>query len=124
MNPKEQKLEPVAKRMLPDCWPYIECDVGWDDLLLELDSKLAELAPDYQVLQIKEKYGGLRFYAIGLSDEGLDLIEEYEDRSLTICETCGSPGRLMQDRGWYKTVCDEHSEGYLPVDEENPDMEA
>jgi hypothetical protein len=48
---------------IPDGWGrWIRCERGWHPLLAELDAKLAVLLPRYQIHQVKEKFGGLRFY--------------------------------------------------------------
>ncbi|HTU78907.1 MAG TPA: hypothetical protein VMF09_09135 [Solirubrobacteraceae bacterium] len=48
---------------IPDGWGrWISCDRGWYALLIELDSQLRELLPSYAIHQVKEKYGGLRYY--------------------------------------------------------------
>ncbi len=60
--------------------------------------------------QVKEKFGGLRFYvAAGEPDEVYKLIWAAENASTTICEICGAPGELRYG-GWIKTLCDEHHE--------------
>ena len=75
---------------------------GWHGLLDTLYDALPE---DTFVMQVKEKWGGLRFYVGPTSGEFLDLIEEMEDKSYTVCEECGAPGRLRTNR-WYVTLCD------------------
>ncbi|MEE9401010.1 MAG: hypothetical protein V3V32_03225 [Dehalococcoidia bacterium] len=61
------------------------------------------------VMQVKEKYGGLRFYVSGTEVEYLDLIQELEASSRTICESCGKAGFNGTEggnpHGWYKTAC-------------------
>ena len=48
---------------IPDRWGrWISCDAGWYPLLIELDTELAALCPDYVVHQAKSKFGGLRYY--------------------------------------------------------------
>jgi len=48
---------------IPDGWGrWISCDRGWYPLLVELDGQLRTLLPDYVIHQVKEKYGGLRYY--------------------------------------------------------------
>lgn len=67
---------------------------------------------------MKEKFGGLRYYANpGDVDEETskrfyDLIHEAEAKSFEICERCGQPGRLARRGGldWYKTLCSTCSE--------------
>ena len=105
----------------------VECEPGWWPILAELDVALAAIAPDYLVEQVKEKFGGLRFYATpdrfgrhgaGVASEPLSseaaaefrrLVDEAERRSFVTCEICGQPGKTRKARGWLKTVCDHHA---------------
>jgi hypothetical protein len=56
------------------------------------------------IAQIKEKFGGLRFYVDGGSDKLHAAIEAAERKSLTICEKCGNPGEPA-GLDWIKTLC-------------------
>ena len=48
---------------IPDGWGrWISCERGWYPLLTELDRRLSALLPSYRILQVKEKFAGLRFY--------------------------------------------------------------
>jgi len=96
----------------------LEVGDGWLDLIEELCKKLDNLIrtkyPDYmngespfEVLQVKEKFGGLRFYTNYTNDEIEDLIREYQNKSYTVCERCGSPGKLREISAWLLTLCDE-----------------
>lgn len=81
-------------------------------------NKLLEyLAPPHDsrmvVVQVKEKFGGLRFYAHSYTEEARKLIDEAEDKSFTICETCGGEGKTQSPRGWLITMCDEHLAEYI-----------
>lgn len=92
------------------CWGF-ECDDGWFELIYELSKKITLIDPEVQAMQVKEKYGGLRFYVGGvdkdLADEVFDLISEYEDKSYTICESCGTNENVtVNDSGWIYTLCD------------------
>lgn len=89
--------------------PYPLADVqecvgpGWASLVEEAYNAL----PDGSTIsQVKEKYGGLRFYAI----PAVDAIDAIEARSLTVCEDCGKPGLLTTidgtPFGWMRTLCD------------------
>ncbi len=50
-------------RRIPDGWGrWISCDSGWHSLIVELDERLRALLPNYVIHQLKEKYGGLRYY--------------------------------------------------------------
>ena len=60
-----------------------------------------------QALQIKEKFGGLRFYTSGGDDYTRGIIAMAESMSYRTCEVCGSPGEPRND-GWVKTLCEEH----------------
>lgn len=59
-------LRGALKRLLgriPDGWGrWISCDSGWYPLLVELDGQMSALLPSYVIHQVKEKYGGLRYY--------------------------------------------------------------
>jgi hypothetical protein len=94
-----------------------ECGDGWEQLVTELYEKLKVLSPNIEPAQIKEKFGGLRFYVHFVEDgaqEGAnakdfyELIYEYERKSFEICELCGEKGILRIDRPWLKTLCDKH----------------
>lgn len=80
---------------------------GWFDLLNRLSQKLEALG--VVAMQVKEKFGGLRFYIDGAptdkADEIYDAIDEAEEESLTICEKCGDPGEA-RGGGWVRTLCD------------------
>lgn len=71
-------------------------------------------------VQVKEKFGTLRFYVRGVhsrSEAIRNYIEFAEYFSSRICEVCGAPGKL-RGGGWVQTLCDEHAheaEGRLGV---------
>jgi hypothetical protein len=71
--------------------------------------------------QVKEKFGGLRFYVDRATEKHYHYIEFADDMSYHICEECGSPGKLYA-QGWHKTLCEKHAEelGYSD-DESNPE---
>jgi len=83
-----------------------ECMDGWFDLIYELSGKIVELDPKCEAIQVKEKFGLLRFYVGPTTIEILDLREDYEDMSSGICESCGSTEGVSQTkRGWITTLC-------------------
>jgi len=58
-------------------------------------------------VQVKEKWGGLRFY-VNSSDDYIDgAIALAESLSLRTCEQCGAPGK-PRGGGWVRTLCDGH----------------
>lgn len=93
-------------------WPWKECraqvGAGWWPLLDRLRDDLFVLGWDGYVAQIKEKFGGLRFY-IGTGNAGVfNRIAEAEIESETLCEACGKPGvqRTRRPGGWVVARCD------------------
>jgi hypothetical protein len=65
----------------------------------------------FEVLQVKEKFGGLRFNVNHANDAIRQRIGTAADESFCTCEVCGQPGKLRED-GWIKTLCDEHANAY------------
>ena len=59
-----------------------------------------------KIVQIKEKWGGLRFYFDGGDDYVHGAVSLAEDLSYKTCEECGNPGKVSSG-GWYRTRCDE-----------------
>ena len=100
------------KTKLPDGFKDLPGS-GWNDIIIKLNRKLEMLDPDYEILQIKEKFGSLRFYY--KTDCSLKSIKEAMDRyvrfaemeSIQTCEECGRRGKLAKrNPGWMKTLCD------------------
>ncbi|KWT98173.1 MULTISPECIES: hypothetical protein [unclassified Variovorax] len=58
-------------------------------------------------VQVKEKFGTLRFYVSGASDVQYAYIAFAEAMSARTCEVCGAPGEL-RNSGWIRTLCDVH----------------
>lgn len=90
---------------------------GWVPLVDELHAKVLEIDPDVVVDQVKEKFGGLRYY-FSTEKEGAnktlqDLAWEYETRSFHTCEVCGETEGTVNDsfgHGWVNTLCPTHAE--------------
>lgn len=83
---------------------------GWYGIIKRLITDLIELGWDKQICQVKEKFGGLRFYINSGSEEIWQRIQLAESASYITCEKCGELGEL-RGGGWIQTLCDEHSEG-------------
>ena len=92
---------------------------GWFDILwrlcVDLEPLVTELeregGPKFEVLQVKEKFGGLRFYVNCRRHEAISQrIGIAADESFRTCEVCAQPGTLREG-GWIKTLCDEHARG-------------
>lgn len=85
---------------------------GWQPIIEKLHTELLKIDPDYVVAQIKEKFGGLRYYfsfsekAEPEQREQMDaLVLEAEKEAERTCELCGKPGENLADRGWWTTLC-------------------
>lgn len=79
---------------------------GWYGIVSRLVDDLLALGWDGSVLQVKEKFGGLRFYIGGGSDTVHDRILAAEEESYKTCEECGGPGILREERFWRLTLCE------------------
>ena len=97
-----------------------DCGDGWFDLINGLCEKIDAIfqksgltQDEYpKAVQVKEKFGGLRFYMEGMNnaifDEVYKVTDEAEEASLKICEKCGKPDECRDDLSWISTLCDEH----------------
>jgi hypothetical protein len=97
-----------------------QCDDGWAYIVGALTTEIAEIVggpekePRIRISQVKEKYGTLRYYVIGLPATHCDAIDRAiqraEERSGRICEACGGDGKLRQGRfGYIYAACDRHA---------------
>jgi hypothetical protein len=89
---------------------YIECGVGWYDLLYKLCQDIIKHDPKHRVVasQVKEKFGGLRFYTDYYDKKTGALIDKAERESYKICEVCGSRSGVKQTSGWVISLCPKH----------------
>jgi hypothetical protein len=79
----------------------------WD---LENDkTDVRSIIPQVIVQQIKEKFGGLRFYYQGGDEYIHGLVCMAESWADVTCEECGSIGK-RRSGGWIRTLCDKHEE--------------
>lgn len=61
-------------------------------------------------LQVKQKFGGLRFYVNRASDLQHGLIRFAELMSYKTCEVCGSmQGAQLYETKWHKVLCPQHA---------------
>ncbi len=86
---------------------------GWYDIIRELDKQIAELYPEYVVNQVKEKFGGLRYYIDDIPDEVhadvYDFINEAYMKANVSCDVCGAPGKIGNVSEWMiATRCEKH----------------
>lgn len=101
----------------------ITCGDGWYDILDALASniqhhidqneignkyrkpELQKEIPQVEAAQVKEKFGGLRFYINGGDEEIHGMVRMAESMSYRICEDCGCPGKTG-GKGWIRTLCE------------------
>lgn len=95
---------PILKALCGQIHNYVE----WKQNQLE-KYKQGNGCPDVIVRQIKEKFGGLRFYYDGGDAEVSGMVRMAEAWADNTCEECGKPGK-SRNTGWIKTLCDEHEE--------------
>lgn len=86
-----------------------ECGDGWYRIIDKASRIISKVDPDAEMVQVKEKFGGLRMYLDG-NNRALDIANIAESMSYTVCENCGKPGSVRQGR-WVQTLCDGCAEG-------------
>lgn len=120
-----EKLKVISDRFPDGWWPDIDTMAGWDDLILDIHASIIAIDPDYVPVQVKEKFGGLRYNIEYSSDwapeqrEAINkIIREGEKKSYTICEVCGQAGLLRDGNTAPKstrthrllTLCEQHKD--------------
>jgi hypothetical protein len=80
---------------------------GWGNIIRSLIDDLFSLGWDGQIFQIKEKFGGLRFYIGSGTKEMHDRIVQAEREAYRTCIECGEPG-TQTNAGWVLTLCPTH----------------
>lgn len=97
---------------------YDNLPKGWqiafgEQMINELDQLLKKYkyTKQYRVMQVKEKYGELRWYAgpmpDGLYQEHGEWEDKYAELSGAVCYFCGKPATTIT-KGWILHVCDKH----------------
>lgn len=90
----------------PSKYNYVVTQERVDQARAVMESE-AEKVP--VVSQVKEKFGTLRFYTHGATDEQQAYINFAEGMSGKICEVCGDRGQRMGGY-WIKTRCRAHAD--------------
>jgi len=97
-----------------------ECADGWFDLIYNLCKNIkayykGNIPERFSVVQVKEKFGGLRFYITSAPMEVHNMIAKAELESYRICEHCGKKHAVVKgkytsfyrdDLDWVLTLCD------------------
>jgi len=106
-----QSIGGLVNGYYPDRGPimdayFFNCGPGWYNLIRNLIDDLIELGWNKEICQVKEKFGGLRFYINAAETPIHRRILEAEVESYNVCEESGKWGELRKDLGWYRTLSD------------------
>jgi hypothetical protein len=91
------------------CWGIAVGD-GWYDIIDNLCDNIMKIQKEknlkpIEAAQVKEKFGGLRFY-VNTCDNDIDnVIREAEDASYKTCEECGATEEIGSTKGYILTLC-------------------
>ena len=115
-----KRLEETYPKMFAGRYGGVAVGTGWwpiiESLCANIQShtdwwnKNRETRPvveQVEVNQIKEKFGGLRFYYSGGDDTVAGMVRMAESWASVTCEDCGVPG-VSRSGGWIKTLCERH----------------
>lgn len=128
---RERGMSPTVTSM---CWGFP--GDGWYYIIRDLSLRLSEIIDEWWgdldderrnelnefyggkpcAKQVKEKFGGLRFYMSYYprdEDTRVEIemsIAEAERRARRTCEECGDIKAYLRGGGWIKTLCDDCAE--------------
>ena len=106
------------------CWGFC-CGDGWYQILDSLCGQIqhhidwkqeqkekygrGDGCKQVVAVQVKEKFGGLRFYYNGGDDTVDGMVRMAESWAANTCETCGEKGQHQFSNGWHYVACEEHT---------------
>jgi hypothetical protein len=112
-----KKMEDKYPKMFANRYGGFAIGAGWYPILEKLCSniqhhldwkeKQGNAVTQVVVEQIKEKFGGLRFYYQGGDDQVHGMVRMAESWAGIACEECGGIG-TQRNGGWIRTLCDKH----------------
>lgn len=88
--------------------------VGWrkafgKKMVRQINRALGDYRKEYQISQIKEKYGSLRWYDNGAPTDIYKkvcyIVEKYEEISKHTCIFCGKKGEIDYNESWLIPQC-------------------
>jgi hypothetical protein len=120
-NQYQKRMEEKYPKMLSGNYGGFAVGKGWwiilDKLMgqiqhhIDWKNRESEVVPQVVIEQIKEKFGGLRFYYQGGDDYISGMVTMAETWAGSLCEDCGAIGE-RRSGGWVRTLCDKHEAEY------------
>lgn len=107
LRAKNKGMEALIKFMAGKNHTPSDWDIERAEDAMENDIKVQPKVEWIHVEQIKEKFGGLRFYYQGGNEHISGMVTMAEVWAGRSCETCGNVG-LRRSGGWVRTLCDIH----------------
>jgi len=112
MDNLQLQIQALREKISPSFGKYINVDEGWYQIVIDCDKELRAIDLNYQILQIKEKFGNLRFYFESSNSEDVvktnlmhQVVRKYEIIASQTCEATGKPGVLMKSpTGYLRTL--------------------
>jgi len=87
----------------------IGCGNGWYNLINVLSELIVDRSTKVEAIQVKEKFGELRFYYKNTSSDYIEGIVRMAGLlSGVICEECGDLGTTANAKGAMRTRCQKH----------------
>lgn len=113
-----EEYSKILRKTFPDLVSrdfYFEIEDGWYqlvyDLFTNIQSHCTATGEKVKMLQVKEKFGGLRVYYNHEGSENdsniFNLVMEAQNKSYSTCEITGGAGHLHKRGLWVKTLCKE-----------------
>lgn len=101
---------------MPEGWRIAFGEKICEEILQELNKiEDEQVRFSYRIIQIKEKYGYLRWYCNWDTDEISKIIRKYEKFSERTCVKCGAPATKIS-LGWISPWCDECAKEVIKCD--------
>ena len=105
MNKLEQRDPTLSRLGILDPRSGFYVGKGWRPVVEKALEQMVAAGWDKELLQVKEKFGGLRIYVGHASDKIYEIIANATAACSKLCENCGEPGTLGGTH-WVVTLCD------------------
>ena len=91
-------------------WIDFSIPPGWRNLARKMIEECEAIYPEWEITDLKEKFGAIRCYDSGVPNKVRDdidkVLEKYEVLSAQTCCKCGRPA-VKFSTGWVLPWCDE-----------------